>query len=108
MFRIIGCLLLIFCLFPTEINAQEKAKKINYEKEGYVKALVINYKVDGCGFLIELTDKAKTKLMPEKLSDELKKDKQKIWLKYAPVKKQPMSTCMAGKYIEVTDIQKRK
>ena len=103
----ITTLFIVFTLFVFKINAQEKAKKINYEKEGYVKAIIINYKVESCGFVIELADKEKTKFAPEKLADNFKKDKQKIWVKYTLVKKQPMSTCMAGKLIEVLDIQKR-
>jgi len=107
MLRFISLLILAFSLFTDDLTAQEKPKKINFKKEGYVKARVINYKVDGCGFLIELADKTKTKLAPEKLTDEFKKDKQKVWIKYMPVKKQPMSTCMAGKLVELLDIQKR-
>ncbi len=107
MFRIITCLIISFSLITLNINAQEKPRKINYKKEGYIKAQIINYNVDGCGFLIELCDKKKSKFAPEKLADNLKKDKQKIWIKYTLAKKQPMSTCMAGKLIEVLDIQKR-
>ncbi len=107
MFRSIS-LLVIALLFMFKVNAQEKAKKINYEKEGYVKAIVIHYKVEGCGYLIELTDKAKTKIAPDKLADEFKKDKEKVWVKYTLAKKQPMSTCMAGKLAEIVDVKKRK
>lgn len=98
----------VFSLFVVNSSAQEKPKKINYTKEGYVKAKVIKYEVDGCGFLVELADKQKTKLMPDKLNDKLKKNNQKVWIKYTLPKKQLMSTCMAGQAIEVTDICKRK
>ena len=108
MFRIITLLAIVFSLSTFKVNAQEKKQKINYEKEGYVKATIIHYKVEGCGYLIELADKAKTKIAPDKLAEEFKKDKEKIWVKYALAKKQPMSTCMAGKLVEVTDIKKRK
>ncbi|HKC67644.1 MAG TPA: hypothetical protein VKG26_05400 [Bacteroidia bacterium] len=108
MFRIISLLTIAFSLFAFAAKAQDKKQKINYEKEGYVKAEVIHYKVEGCGYLIELTDKAKTKIAPDKLADEFKKDKEKVWIKYTLAKKQPMSTCMAGKLAEVIDIQKRK
>lgn len=108
MFRRIALIAFVFSLFAFNCHAQEKAKKINYAKEGYVKAKVIKYEVDGCGYLIELTDKAKTKLAPDKLEDKLKKNGQKIWIKYVPAKKQLMGTCMAGKQVEVADIQKRK
>lgn len=108
MFRIITLVSIVFLLITYRVSAQEKKQKINYEKEGYVKAVVIHYQVEGCGYLIELADKAKIKLAPDKLADEFKKDKEKIWIKYTLVKKQPMSTCMAGKLAEVIDVKKRK
>jgi hypothetical protein len=108
MIRIISTLIIAFSFITIKVNAQEKKQKINYEKEGYVKAEVIDYKVDGCRFLIELSDKAKTKITPDKLDEAFKKDKEKIWIKYSLVKKQLPSTCMAGKQAEVVDIQKRK
>ena len=98
----------VFTLFVFNTNAQEKPKKINYAKEGYVKAKVIKYEVDGCGYLLQLEDKKKTKLAPTKLTDEMTKHGRKVWVKYTPVKKPLMSTCMAGTQIEVIDIQKRK
>lgn len=107
MFRIIALLTIAFLLLTFKTNAQVKSKKINYAKEGFTKATVIHYNVENCGFLIQLGDKTKTKLAPEKLADEFKKDKQKVWIKYTLVKKQPVSTCMAGKLIEILDIQKR-
>ena len=107
MLRRIALLTLVFTLFTFGVTAQT-AKKINYPKEGYVKAKVIKYEVENCGFLIELTDKEKTKLMPDKLTDEFKKNNQKIWVKYLVAKKQMMSNCMAGKQSEIIDIKKRK
>src|ERR1700757_3637349 len=90
-------------------NAQEAAKKqkINYAKEGYEKAIVINYNIDGCGFMLELMDKRKSKISPDKLPDEFKKEKMKVWIKYASAKKQPVTTCMAGHFCDIIDIQKR-
>lgn len=108
MFRIIALLVIAFSFVTCKVNAQEKKQKINYAKEGYIKAIVIHYNVENCGYLIELADKAKTKIAPDKLADEFKKDKQKIWIKYTLAKKQPVSTCMAGKLAEITDIKKRK
>ena len=96
-----------FLVFAVLIIQTSCAQK-KYAQEGYVAATVIDYKVDGCKFLLELNDKEKTKLSPDKLPDELKKDKQKIWVKYSVAKKQMFSICMAGKQIDVLDIQKRK
>src|ERR1700739_4458141 len=107
MFRITVLLIFTFLLFNFTSTAQEKKQQIDFAKEGYVKATVIHYKVEGCGFLIELDDKEKTKLMPEKLDEGFKKNKEKIWIKYSIAKKQPMGTCMAGKFCEIIDIKKR-
>jgi hypothetical protein len=108
MFRINALLFFAFTILVFITNAQEKKTATDYAKEGYVKATVINYKVEGCGFLIELADKEKTKLAPEKLAVSFKKDKLKIWVKYTVAKKQPITTCMAGKVCEVIDVKKRK
>ena len=108
MFRIACLFTFVFTLLMFTTNAQEKGKKINYAKEGYVKARVIKYEVESCGFLIELTDKEKTKLSPDKLEEGLKKNNLKIWIKYTLSKKQLMGTCMAGKQCEVIDIRRRK
>lgn len=107
MFRTLALITLLFSIQAFNAHSQEKPKKINYLKEGYVKAKVIKYPVDGCGLLIELPDKEKTKLAPDKLPDHLKKHNRKVWLKYALVKKPLMNTCMAGKQVEVIDIRKR-
>lgn len=106
MLRLITFFSFLLSLVSTELHAQS-AKKIDYAKEGYVKARVIKYDVDGCGFLIELGNKEKTKLLPDKLADEFKRNNRKIWLKYSPAKKSLPGTCMAGKQIEIIDIKKR-
>jgi hypothetical protein len=92
----------------TYLFGQTKPAKINYAKEGYVKAKVIKYEVENCGFMIELADKGKTKIAPDKLDDAYKKNGLKIWVKYSLSKKQAMGTCMAGKQAEIVDIRKRK
>ncbi|MHB8261706.1 MAG: hypothetical protein ACYDCN_15365 [Bacteroidia bacterium] len=97
-----------FLLLTLKVPAQEKKHKINYEREGYVKAVVVHYEIESCGYFIELADKARTRIAPHKLPDEFKKDNEKVWIKYTLAKKQLPSTCMAGKQAEVTDIQKRK
>jgi hypothetical protein len=98
---------LIALLLSTTLPAQ--SKKTDYAKEGYAKAIVINYKVEGCGYVIELSDKNKTKLLPQGILDEaFRKNKLKVWVKYSILKKQPATTCMAGESAEITDIKKRK
>jgi hypothetical protein len=85
-------------------NRTVEVKK-DFEKEGYVKATVINYTVDGCTFLLQLTDEKK--LEPTNLSEEFKKDNLPVWIKYSP-KKGAVSVCMAGQIVELSDIQLRK
>lgn len=79
--------------------------KRDFEKEGYTKATVINYTIDGCTFLLQLADEKK--LEPTNLSDEFKKDNLAVWIKYIP-KKGGVSICMAGQMVELSDIQLRK
>lgn len=109
MFRTLLQLTIALVFITFSANAQETAKKqkINYAKEGYEKAIVINYNVDGCGFMLQLIDKRKSKISPDKLPDEFKKEKMKVWIKYASAKKQPVTTCMAGHFCDLIDIQKR-
>ena len=107
MFRTILQFVIAFTLFTFSLSAQE-TKKINYVKEGYEKAIIIDYKVDGCGFMIQLMDKRKSKISPDKLPDEFKKEKMKVWIKYSSSKKQPITTCMAGHFCDLIDIKPRK
>lgn len=94
----------------TGINlvGQNKSTKINFAKEGYVKAKVIKYEVENCGYLLELANKDKTKIAPDKLDEAFKKHGMKVWVKYTLSKKQNMSTCMVGKQAEIADVRKRK
>jgi len=88
----------------SETNAAAEVKK-DFEGEGYVKATVIKYALDGCGFLLQLADEKK--LEPTNLSADFKKDNLTVWIKYA-AKKGGMSVCMAGQIVELSDIQMRK
>lgn len=74
------------------------------ETKGYVKAMVISYEVDGCGYMLELTDKSK--LEPDGLQPEFQKDSLKVWIKYKAVPDR-MSVCMAGATIDLLEIKKR-
>lgn len=99
---------LLFAVLMIHTSCTQKKLQNKFTQKGYVAATIIDYKVDGCKFLLELSDEEKTKLSPDKLPDDLKKDKQKVWIKYSISKKQMPSTCMAGKQIELLAIQKRK
>ncbi len=78
----------------------------NYENEGFVKAEIIKYEVESCGYLIKLEDNLL--LSPEILSEDFKKDKLMVWLKYSILKQKSPSFCMAGKPIKVEEIAERK
>jgi len=80
-------------------------QKKDFEKEGYIKATVINYEVDGCTFLLKLMDEKK--LEPTNLAAEFKKDQLAVWIKYTP-KKGAVSVCMAGQIVDLFDIQIRQ
>lgn len=78
---------------------------IDLEVEGYTKATVISYEVDGCTFLLQLADEKK--LEPTNLSADFKKDRLAVWIKYVP-KKGAVGICMAGQIVELSDIQIRR
>ena len=83
---------------------KEGATKVesDYVKEGYEKAKVVDMTgLDGCKFMIELTNG--DKLEPNKLDNKYMKDKMNVWVKYT-LNKNGASVCMSGKMIVITDI----
>lgn len=74
-----------------------------HTQDGFIKATVINYELDGCKFMLQLTDGKK--LEPVNLPDEFKKDKYNVWIKYQHYK--GSSICMAGQMVTITAIEKR-
>ena len=64
-------------------------------------ATVINYEVDGCKFLLQLTDGKK--LQPENLAVEFQKDQLKLQMKYHVQNK--MNTCMTGEVVHIDFIK---
>src|SRR4051812_47827488 len=101
-FLIVGC----HCKKKASADSKTTVEvKKNFDKEGYVKATVINYTIDGCTFLLQLADEKK--LEPTNLPEAFKKDNLSVWVKYVD-KKDAMSICMAGQIVEISDIQLRK
>ncbi len=98
--------ILKFLILFSLVFASCKTKKaaVDYSNEGFVKATVIKYEVESCGYILQLENEKK--LMPENLAAEFKKDKLIIWIKYETPKKQPMTTCMAGTVVKLTDVKK--
>ena len=80
--------------------------KRDFPKEGYFSAMVINYEMDACRYLVIVN--GEKKLEPSKpLASEFQKDQLAVWVKYAD-KKGAVSACMAGQVVDITDIQLRK
>lgn len=75
------------------------------ETEGFVKAMVVKYDVDGCGYMLELVSD-KSRLEPDGLQPDFQKDSMKVWIKYKSAPDR-MSVCMAGATIDLLEIKKR-
>ena len=73
--------------------------------QGYVKAEIKKYEVDGCGFMLFLENGKK--LNPDNLADEYKIEGLKVWVQFS-VKKNTMSICMAGDNVTINKITIRK
>ena len=91
------------CAAKTETNKQQIS--VDYEKQGFTKATVVQLQLDGCSYVLQL--ESGKKLEPVNLSAELKKDKMNVWVKYKP-KPDVASICMAGEVVEITTIAIRK
>lgn len=90
-----------------ELTQQEKEKMdMMMINEGYVKATVINYNLDGCGWMLELEDKTK-KEVSEGIPETFKVEGKKVWAKYSPAKN-VASICMAGQIVNLWEIKERK
>lgn len=88
-----------------EPAATTEVKK-DFEKEGYVKAIVIYSDLDACRYLLVLANEKR--LEPSaNLAPEFQQDQLAVWVKYSE-KKGGMSACMAGTLIDISDIQIRK
>lgn len=74
------------------------------EQQGFVKATVKNYTVDGCTWLLELENGKK--LQPAFLDIPFQKDNLAVWIKYT-VTKSNASICMTGQTVNITEIQQR-
>lgn len=83
----------------------EKESSVDYVKEGFIKAKVIKYTLDGCSFMIELENG--NKLEPKNLPESFQKNDILVWIKYIQ-SKNTMSICMAGKPVNITSIELRK
>lgn len=78
---------------------------VSEEKTNFTKATVINYKLDGCSWMLQLEEGKK--LEPINLNVEFQKEDLKVWIQYEPFT-QGASICMAGEIVKVTAIEIRK
>ena len=76
-----------------------------HAQQGFTKASVINLKLDGCSWMLQL--EGDKNLQPMNLQDEFKKENLKVWIQYQTFK-QGNSICMAGEMVTITAIELRK
>lgn len=89
----------------SQTHPKKSAKQLM--KEGYVKGVVRDKAgLDGCGYIIELS--TKENIQVGKLDSAFMRKNLKVWVKYETLKKQPLTTCMAGKVVQLKGIGKRK
>lgn len=104
LFVFISSLGIISCCYSKKASsAANTAKKQDipdYEKNGYARATVIKYEVDGCGYLLQLGSGKKLEVL--NLPEELKQEKKEVWIKYE-LDRNAASICMAGDIIKLTD-----
>ena len=91
------------CRKQSQSTATEVKK--DFVQEGYTKATVIYYELDGCNYLLQLENESK--LEPTNLAADFKKDKLDVWVKYT-IDTAAVSICMAGQLVKLSDIQLRK
>lgn len=101
--------LLVTALFISLITSCLFQKKVvsdaDMEAQGFVKAMVVQMELDGCGFMLELNSD-KSHLEPDGLQPEFQKDSMNVWIKYKAAPDR-LSICMAGATIDLLDIKKR-
>ena len=116
----LGCGICMLALFSASCNRKATPTKTDaaattnaasktdadYIKEGYFKATVTDLTgLDGCKFVLQL--ETGNRLEPDKLSEEFKKDKLDVWIKYS-IDKNSVSICMVGQKVLIHQIMLRK
>lgn len=90
-------------LFICACKSKEKQPAVDYAQQGYTKATVRDYQLDGCRYMIFLDETRK--LEPDALPEDMKRDSLAVWVKYQSDPR--MSVCMAGEPVKIIDIKKR-
>jgi len=71
----------IFALLLIACKHQKAVSDSEMQAQGFVKAMVISYEIDGCNYMLEL-ESDKSRLEPDGLQPEYQKDSMKVWIKY--------------------------
>lgn len=95
----------VFALLLLACKHQKVVTDSEMEAQGFVKAMVISYEIDGCNYMLELVCD-KSRLEPDGLQPEYQKDSMNVWIKYKAAPDR-MSICMAGATIDLIEIKKR-
>jgi hypothetical protein len=97
-------LLLILLIASCKLfTGKKKDVVVDYAAQGYVKAEVRDYELDGCRFMLYLNETQK--LEPDYIPTEFQQDSALVWIKYQAENR--MSICMAGETVKLIDIKKR-
>jgi hypothetical protein len=102
------CFLLVFPACNSSKTATGSAgtkPQTDYAASGYVEATVTAFDVDGCKWLLVLSDGKK--LIPFPLPDGVfASDGLKVWVKYEKAKG-AVGTCMAGELVKIVDLVRK-
>ncbi|HET6992096.1 MAG TPA: hypothetical protein VFJ43_12260 [Bacteroidia bacterium] len=93
------------CRHVKNIITDTADPSVDYAKQGYVKGYVTEVQLDGCTWMIALSDSANKRIEPDDWAPGFQKDSLKVWVKYTPDDR--LSICMAGQTVHIVDIKKR-
>jgi hypothetical protein len=83
---------------------QNTTESGTYKDNAFTAATIIDFKLDGCSWMLELENGKK--LQPLNLKSEFQKNDLKVWVKYTI--KKVNGICMAGETVDITEIELRK
>jgi hypothetical protein len=87
---------------------QEASTPTDYSAQGYRKAIVVDYAIDGCQWMLQLeNDKPEDdnkKLEPDYIAPSFQKDGTPVWIKFE--KEERLSICMTGETVKIIAIKK--
>jgi hypothetical protein len=102
---IINCFVLSVLYSACGYGDRAHPVSLKKQQEGYEKAIVKDYRVDGCTWLLVLEDGKK--LQPVELKPEFQKDNLRVWIRYE-IKKNGTGICMTGEMVTITTIERRR